>query len=241
MACNTILVLVIQVIANNRTLKKELTEVAASAVQFLKDKGLVDPRRGQQVQDEHQDSTLPDPICGEVSGVVFGAPPPQESVTLEDDPDSEEPLEMLDPAVPYEEEFAETGGIEDEQVSPMAQEETNLRELEEVEGALKQSLGEDAYDEFVSLLNTGTMDQSGTLAVPMSWDKELFMLKGGQLPNGIIVSSMRLLQVNLHGAMKLEEEGGTVLNGTPLYGLNLETDGKRKLLVNGWKFQTFGG
>ena len=96
------------------------------------------------------------------------------------------------------------------------------------------------YDEFISLLSEATVDGSGAISCAMSWDKELFMLKGGKLPHGVIVSSMRLLVMNLHEAMKLEESGGTVLDGRPLYGLNLESDGKRKLLLNGWNFQSLG-
>ena len=96
------------------------------------------------------------------------------------------------------------------------------------------------YDEFISLLSEATVDDSGAISCAMSWDKELFMLKGGKLPNGVIVSSMRLLVMNLHEAMKLEESGGTVLDGRPLYGMNLESDGKRKLLLNGWNFQSLG-
>ena len=96
------------------------------------------------------------------------------------------------------------------------------------------------YDEFISLLSETTVDDSGAISCAMSWDKELFMLIGGKLPNGVIVSSMRLLVMNLHEAMKLEESGGTVLDGRPLYGMNLESDGKRKLLLNGWNFQSLG-
>ena len=112
---------------------------------------------------------------------------------------------------------------------------------EEQEGRLKKVFGNDkVYDEFISLLSEATVDDSGAISCAMSWDKELFMLKGGKLPHGVIVSSMRLLVMNLHEAMKLEESGGTVLDGRPLYGLNLESDGKRKLLLNGWNFQSLG-
>ena len=58
---------------------------------------------------------------------------------------------------------------------------------EEKEGELKKVFGNDkVYDEFISLLSETTVDDSGAISCAMSWDKELFMLIGGKLPNGVI-------------------------------------------------------
>ena len=49
------------------------------------------------------------------------------------------------------------------------------------------------------------------------------------------------MYVNMLSALELLDRGGEVLDGVPLYGICLEADGKRKLLLNGWALHTLGG
>jgi hypothetical protein len=55
------------------------------------------------------------------------------------------------------------------------------------------------------------------------------------------LGSLRVMYVNMLSALELLDRGGEVLDGVPLYGICLEADGKRKLLLNGWALYTLGG
>ena len=86
-----------------------------------------------------------------------------------------------------------------------------------------------------------TTDQTGKAKLTLSWDKELVMLPEGVLEFGIVLSSVRIIHVNMKSAMDLEEQGGLVLKDQPLNGICFEADGKRKVLLNGWILYTAGG
>ena len=92
----------------------------------------------------------------------------------------------------------------------------------------------------VSLTDCLSMCLSVKAIIKSDWTTQLVVLPEGVGDQCVVMSCLRTLQVNLKSAMDLEQEGGTVLNGVPLHGLNLESDGKRRILLNRWCLYTVG-
>jgi hypothetical protein len=127
---------------------------------------------------------------------------------------------------------------DDEEITP--QEEEGEEEQEQSLDLKEEQV--DANDLFGlgELVGNVTTDQTGQLVLEMDWDKELVMLPDGILEQGIVLSSIRILHINMKSAIDLLRDGGEVMNGQPLNGICLESDGKRKVLLNGWVLYTAG-
>ena len=96
------------------------------------------------------------------------------------------------------------------------------------------------YNEWMAMMEQATADSSGRLSLALDWSKQMVLLPDGLLGEGIVLSCVRILQINLKSAIDLWQGSPQVLHNKPVYGLSLEADGKRKLLLNGWVLFTLG-
>ena len=116
-----------------------------------------------------------------------------------------------------------------------------LLQGEEPDSQLAQALGGHAvHKEWEELLLRSTAEKAGEANLAEDWTTQMVTLPEGVGDECVVFSCLRTLQVNYKSAIDLQKEGGTVMGDQPLFGLNLESDGKRRLLLNRWALYTVG-
>ena len=124
----------------------------------------------------------------------------------------------------------------------LAMQEVALETAQAQEAIAKKALvaNSPVYNEWMAMMEQATADSSGRLSLQLDWSKEMVMLPEGVLEEGIVLSCVRVLQINFKSAIDLWQGSAKVLHNQPIFGISLEADGKRKLLLNGWVLFTLG-
>ena len=96
----------------------------------------------------------------------------------------------------------------------LAMQEVALETAQAQEAIAKKALvaNSPVYNEWMAMMEQATADSSGRLSLQLDWSKEMVMLPEGVLEEGIVLSCVRVLQINFKSAIDLWQNSAKVLH-----------------------------